>query len=120
MVARSPVTRPRSPLDDQPGTSSRPNRRRSRADRRQTTIERRQPSDDIPEVLARRVIVERVQPSIDNGRWPIKRTVGEPVRVVADIFADGHDVVVAVLRDRDGRSAQEETAGEWRETPMTL
>ena len=45
-------------------------------------------------------IIERVRPEIDGGRFPIKRTIGERVDVTADIFADGHDVIVAVLRDR--------------------
>ena len=45
-----------------------------------------------------RVIIERVEPEIDGGRFPIKRTVGESVSVEADIFADGHDVLAAVLR----------------------
>ena len=44
--------------------------------------------------------VERVQPEIDGGRFPIKRTPGESVEVAATIFADGHDVIAAVLRDR--------------------
>src|SRR5262245_35233666 len=43
----------------------------------------------------RRVAIENVQPSLDCGRFPIKRTVGETVTVTADVFADGHDVVSA-------------------------
>ncbi|MBX6312551.1 MAG: alpha-1,4-glucan--maltose-1-phosphate maltosyltransferase [Isosphaeraceae bacterium] len=61
-----------------------------------------------------RVIIEGVYPEIDGGRFPIKRIVGEEVVVSADIFADGHDVVVAVLRHRPfGATA-------WDEVPMTL
>jgi starch synthase (maltosyl-transferring) len=48
-----------------------------------------------------RVIIERVEPEIDAGRFPIKRTVGEKVVVEADIFADGHDVLSAVLKFGD-------------------
>ena len=48
-----------------------------------------------------RVIIERVEPEIDAGRFPIKRTVGERVVVEADIFPDGHDVVSAVLKVGD-------------------
>ena len=48
--------------------------------------------------LARRVAIDRVRPAIDGGRFPIKRTSGERVDVVADIFADGHDVITAVLQ----------------------
>jgi hypothetical protein len=44
-----------------------------------------------------RVIIEGVQPEINGGRYPIKRTVGEQVQVEADIFTDGHDALTAVL-----------------------
>src|SRR5512133_4138945 len=64
--------------------------------------------------LLRRVIIENVAPQVDCGRFPIKRTIGEDVRVQADIFADGHDEVAAVVRyRRHGES-------EWREVPMAL
>jgi starch synthase (maltosyl-transferring) len=46
---------------------------------------------------ALRVVIESVQPEIDAGRFPAKRTVGEMVGVEADIFADGHDLVAADL-----------------------
>ena len=49
---------------------------------------------------ARRVVVERLQPAIDGGRFPIKRTVGETVSVSVDLFADGHDLVAGVLKYR--------------------
>lgn len=38
-----------------------------------------------------RVIIENVQPLIDGGLYPSKRTVGESVVVTATIFGDGHD-----------------------------
>src|SRR5215218_7776992 len=60
-----------------------------------------------------RVIIEGVHPEIDHGRFPIKRTVGEEVVVTADIFAEGHDVVVAVLKHRPVGAPQ------WDESPMT-
>ena len=59
-----------------------------------------------------RVVIEGVQPEIDGGRYGIKRTVGDDVVVEADIFADGHDVVSAVLRYR------QEAGQEWNEVPM--
>src|SRR6476646_1389942 len=58
-----------------------------------------------------RVIIEHIRPSIDGGRFPIKRTVGERVEVHADIFADGHDVIVAMLRDRAVGSAEASADG---------
>jgi len=61
----------------------------------------------------RRVVIERVYPEIDEGRFPVKRVVGEPVVVEADVFADGHDELACVLRHRPaGQRA-------WRETPMS-
>src|SRR5216110_2835159 len=113
MAAKSPVTDPQSPLTRQPDVASRPNRRRARTERRQSTVERRQASVEIPDALARRVIVERIRPAIDNGRWPIKRTVGESVQVWADIFADGHDVVAAVVRDRGLASTDNAATDGW-------
>jgi starch synthase (maltosyl-transferring) len=38
-----------------------------------------------------RVVIEKVTPEIDGGRFPIKRVVGEKVVVEADAFTDGHD-----------------------------
>ncbi len=61
----------------------------------------------------RRVIIEGVSPQIDGGRYPIKRCVGEDVVVEADVFADGHDAIAAVVRFK----AEEDSA--WRETEMT-
>jgi len=60
------------------------------------------------------VIIESVAPEVDAGRFPIKRTVGEEVAVSADIFADGHDVIVAVLRHRCLG------ANDWTDVPMSL
>ena len=67
---------------------------------------------EIDSRLQRRVIVGGVTPQVDEGRYPAKCTVGENVVVEADVYADGHDVIAAVLTWRQ----QGETA--WRETPM--
>ncbi len=48
----------------------------------------------------RRVIVERVTPQVDGGRFAIKRVVGEVVQVEADAFTDGHDAISVLLRYR--------------------
>ncbi len=47
-----------------------------------------------------RAIIEAVTPEVDGGRFPIKRVIGDEVRVEADIFTDGHDAVTACLRYR--------------------
>ena len=51
-------------------------------------------------------------PEVDAGRFPAKRAQGETVTVEADIFADGHDALAAVLRFRH------EPASAWIEVPM--
>jgi starch synthase (maltosyl-transferring) len=59
-----------------------------------------------------RVIIEAVSPSVDGGRFAAKRTVGDLVRVEADIFTDGHDsIAAALLVHREG-------PGRWIEIPM--
>ena len=59
-----------------------------------------------------RVVIENVKPEIDCGRFPAKRTVGESMTVEADIFADGHDALSALLLYRkDGVSR-------WTDIPM--
>ena len=60
-----------------------------------------------------RLIIEAVQPEIDCGRFPIKRTVCEEVVVSADLFAEGHDMLRAVIQYRKlGEPA-------WDREPMT-
>jgi starch synthase (maltosyl-transferring) len=50
-----------------------------------------------------RVIIENVQPLVDGGLYPAKRTVGERVDVTAYIFGDGHDHIRAeVLYKKEG------------------
>ena len=60
----------------------------------------------------RRVIIEGITPAVDGGRFPAKRTVGDEVRVEADIFTDGHDALSASLL------AHREGAKEWTEIAM--
>ena len=48
----------------------------------------------------KRVIIEGVAPAVDQGRFPAKRVLGDVVGAEADIFADGHDLISAVLRWR--------------------
>ena len=45
----------------------------------------------------KRVVIEGVEPELDAGRFAIKRIEGDTVSVEADVFADGHDRVIAWL-----------------------
>lgn len=60
----------------------------------------------------RRVTIEAVIPQIDCGRFSIKRVLGEEVIVEADIFAEGHDQISAVLKWRQA------AAESWSESGM--
>ncbi|MGA7243097.1 MAG: maltotransferase domain-containing protein, partial [Terracidiphilus sp.] len=60
----------------------------------------------------RRVLIEGITPQVDCGLFPAKRTVGDEVRVEADIFTDGHDAIAASLL------AHREGSDEWTEIPM--
>jgi hypothetical protein len=53
----------------------------------------------------KRVVIEGVKPEIDGGRFPIKRNVGDRVRVEANIVTDGHDVIMAQLLYRREQDA---------------
>ncbi|GAB3489976.1 alpha-1,4-glucan--maltose-1-phosphate maltosyltransferase [Spirosoma knui] len=61
-----------------------------------------------------RVVIERIVPELDDGRFPIKAVPGDIIAVEADIFADGHDYLSAQLLYKH----IEDTT--WTETPMTL
>jgi len=63
-----------------------------------------------------RVVIERVQPEVDGGRFPIKRVTGESVRVTAWIHVDSHDLLAAVVRYRPVSDPKERP--EWFERPM--
>ena len=71
----------------------------------------RQVSSSIPATTSR-VVIEDVTPRVDDGRFPYKRVAGDTVEVEADVFADGHDVVAALVRyKRRGEK-------NWRRVPM--
>ena len=57
-------------------------------------------------------VIENIEPCLEGGRYPIKRVAGQDLRVAADIFKDGHDVLAAVLKWR--KQGQQK----WFETPM--
>ena len=58
------------------------------------------------------MVIERVRPEIDCGRFPIKRVIAEKVIVEADAFADGHDAITCELLYRA------EDDAEWRRSLM--
>ena len=51
-----------------------------------------------------RVVITGVSPSVDGGRWPIKRAQGEAVEVTAGVVVDRHEILAVelVYRHNDG------------------
>ena len=62
------------------------------------------------------VVIESVRPELDGGRFAVKRVAGETFTVQADLFKEGHDVLVAIVRWRQSSPAGQET--QWAEVPM--
>lgn len=60
-----------------------------------------------------RVIIENVQPLVDGGLYPAKRTVGERVDVTAAIYGDGHDHIRAEVLYK------KKEATEWERVELT-
>lgn len=59
-----------------------------------------------------RIVIERIAPELDGGRYPVKRIQEDILEVSADIFRDGHDRIQAVLR------LQERGDKDWRIIPF--
>ncbi|HSD76005.1 MAG TPA: maltotransferase domain-containing protein, partial [Solirubrobacteraceae bacterium] len=66
-----------------------------------------------PRQAPARIRIERPAPTVDCGRWPVKRTVGDIVPVAADIYRDGHEVLRAAVRWRAPGDRR------WRAAPLT-
>ena len=66
----------------------------------------------LPKTRPTRIQIQAVQPQVDCGRWPVKRSVGEAVAVSARIFRDGHEALGAAVRYRKPGSTR------WTEAPL--
>ena len=62
---------------------------------------------------APRIGIESIAPTVDGGRFPTKRVVGEVVEVSADLICDGHATLSAVLLWRAADEA------EWQEVRLS-
>jgi starch synthase (maltosyl-transferring) len=54
----------------------------------------------VPKTPVSRIQIQAVEPIVDCGRFPVKRTVGETVSVSATVFKDGHDALAGAIRVR--------------------
>jgi starch synthase (maltosyl-transferring) len=59
-----------------------------------------------------RIAIESISPTVDDGKFPAKRTIGESVQVEADVFVDGHEKLAVALL---WRTADQD---EWQEVRM--
>ena len=60
-----------------------------------------------------RVVIEDIEPQVNCGRYPVRRIVGDLLRVSSAIFADGHDHLAARLLYRHKSERR------WRSVAMT-
>src|SRR5262249_13843194 len=108
----------RRPLARRPvregGPRARGRRVRLAGDRRarRRGVPERDPVSPPPKKQPPRIQIQEISPSLDCGRWPAKRTLGDTLEVSATIFADGHDVLGAAVRHRAPG------ARKWQESPM--
>jgi starch synthase (maltosyl-transferring) len=47
-----------------------------------------------------RIVIQYPAPSVDGGRYAVKRCVGDTITVEADVFRDGHELIRTVVRYR--------------------
>lgn len=62
----------------------------------------------------KRVVIDFVSPSINNGDFPIKRVIDEIVNIDAHVLVDGHDVISASVLFKHEKSRK------WEEVRMHL
>jgi starch synthase (maltosyl-transferring) len=68
---------------------------------------------ELPEDGRRRAVIEQVRPAVDCGRAALKRVLGEPIDVEADVLAEGHERIACVLLHAPAGSSS------WIAVPMT-
>jgi starch synthase (maltosyl-transferring) len=66
----------------------------------------------LPKTPQPRIQIQAIEPIVDCGRYPLKRTVGDRVEVYATVFKDGHDTLGAAVRVKGPGDKR------WSEEPM--
>ncbi len=65
-----------------------------------------------PTAAADRIVLQYPLPAVDDGRYPVKRCVGDTLRVEVDAFRDGHELIRVLLAVRGPGE------DEWRESDL--
>ena len=60
----------------------------------------------------KRVVIDRISPQLNGGKFPIKRVVGQMVQVSADVLVDGHDLIEASILYKHEKESK------WKEIRM--
>ncbi|HYE51033.1 MAG TPA: alpha-1,4-glucan--maltose-1-phosphate maltosyltransferase, partial [Azospirillaceae bacterium] len=113
------VTPDKAPLALRPGVpvSLEPLELRVLRGRRAVRAAPRDPAESEARLRAlagQRIAIEDVYPTVDGGRFPVKRVVGDVLEVWADVFGDGHDKLAAVVQYRVQGDP------DWTEVPMAF
>ncbi len=94
------------------GTGGSKSRKTTRETSKTNSEKPTQSDQRLRELASSRVVIEAVAPEINGGRFVARAAGGFPVKIEADIFCDGHDVIDAALLYRvDGEK-------QWVEAPM--
>ncbi len=67
---------------------------------------RRKALQQLEDLAQRRMVIEAVSPTVEDGRFAAKAVAGWPLTVEADIFGDGHEKMAAAVELPDGRSVR--------------
>jgi len=68
---------------------------------------------ELPQDGRHRAFIEQVRPAVDCGRSALKRVLGEPIDVEADVIAEGHERIACALLHAPAGSTS------WTAVPMT-
>lgn len=74
--------------------------------------EERQDRTELTVACPPRFVIEHVAPTIDHGRYPLKRVLGDACPVTVDILRDGHDVLAGRIAYRGPSDVA------WRYAPL--
>ncbi len=67
----------------------------------------------LPKTPTPRIQIQAVEPTVDCGRYAVKRTVGDSVEVYATVFKDGQDTLAGAVRVKGPNDKKA-----WREEPL--
>ncbi len=67
----------------------------------------------VPSVSPHPILIESVLPTVDHGRYAVKREVGDTIDVSADVYREGHDLIKVRLQYRKWFETS------WQSSPMT-